>query len=174
MPSGCAALYRRATLDEIGFFDERFFAYCEDSDLGLRAVWASWHAWSAPRAVVYHKYSASGGTYSTFKLRLVERNRFWLALRNFTLPMLLGLPFHTAWRYALMAWALLRGSGKGQAAKSESVAALLWGFIRGNIEAALGAPRILFARPKRKRPAREFMKLLRANSASQRDIILTE
>src|SRR5260370_21202229 len=42
LPSGCAALYRREMLDEIGLFDESFFLYCEDTDLGLRARWAAW------------------------------------------------------------------------------------------------------------------------------------
>src|SRR3989339_741316 len=36
LPSGCAALYRKEMLDQIGLFDEMFFAYCEDTDLGLR------------------------------------------------------------------------------------------------------------------------------------------
>ena len=42
LPSGCAALYRRELLDDVGLFDEDFFLYCEDTDLGLRAVWAGW------------------------------------------------------------------------------------------------------------------------------------
>ena len=41
LPSGSAALYRREMLDEIGLFDESFFLYCEDTDLGLRARWAA-------------------------------------------------------------------------------------------------------------------------------------
>ena len=40
LPSGSAALYRRAMLEQIGGFDEDFFLYCEDTDLGLRAHWA--------------------------------------------------------------------------------------------------------------------------------------
>jgi GT2 family glycosyltransferase len=35
-PSACAALYKRAMIDETGFFDDDFFAYAKDSDLGLR------------------------------------------------------------------------------------------------------------------------------------------
>src|SRR6185369_3405641 len=35
-PSGCAALYRRSMLDEIGGFDKKFFLYGEDLDIGLR------------------------------------------------------------------------------------------------------------------------------------------
>jgi len=39
-PSGSAALYRRELLDQTGGFDDSFFLYCEDADLGLRARWA--------------------------------------------------------------------------------------------------------------------------------------
>ena len=38
-PDGCAALYRRAMLDDIGGFDEDFFAYADDAELGLRGRW---------------------------------------------------------------------------------------------------------------------------------------
>ncbi len=48
-PSASAALYRRAMLDEIGGFDEDFFLYSEDTDLGLRARWAGWKCLYVPR-----------------------------------------------------------------------------------------------------------------------------
>ena len=62
LPSGCAALYRRAMLDEIGLFDEDFFAYCEDTDLGLRARLAGWRCRYVPGAVARHHYSARPAT----------------------------------------------------------------------------------------------------------------
>ncbi|MBF0560208.1 MAG: glycosyltransferase family 2 protein, partial [Nitrospirae bacterium] len=43
-PSACAALYRSEMLKNIGWFDEHFFSYCEDADLGLRARLAGWKA----------------------------------------------------------------------------------------------------------------------------------
>ena len=52
LPSGSAALYRRDMLDEIGLFDERFFLYCEETDLGLRARWKLWECVYVPEAVV--------------------------------------------------------------------------------------------------------------------------
>ena len=61
LPSGSAALYRRAMLDEIGGFDDDFFLYCEDTDLGLRARWAGWKCLYVPEAVVEHHYSHSAG-----------------------------------------------------------------------------------------------------------------
>ena len=72
-PSGSAALYRRAMLDAIGVFDSRFFLYCEDTDLGLRARWAGWKCLYVPEAVVEHHYSHSAGGASPLKAYYVER-----------------------------------------------------------------------------------------------------
>lgn len=59
---GGAASYRRVMLDEIGFLDDAFFFSCEDVDLAWRAQLAGWEVMYAPRAVVYHKLKASGGS----------------------------------------------------------------------------------------------------------------
>jgi cellulose synthase/poly-beta-1,6-N-acetylglucosamine synthase-like glycosyltransferase len=50
-PSGSAAMYRRTMLQEIGLFDESYFLYCEDTDLGLRGRWAGWECAYVPGAV---------------------------------------------------------------------------------------------------------------------------
>ncbi|HYZ84419.1 MAG TPA: glycosyltransferase family 2 protein, partial [Bryobacteraceae bacterium] len=54
-PSGSSALYRRAMLEQLGGFDDRFFLYCEDTDLGLRARRLGWTAKYLPGAVVHHR-----------------------------------------------------------------------------------------------------------------------
>jgi GT2 family glycosyltransferase len=59
--NGGSAAYRKAMLDQIGPLDEDFFFSCEDVDLAWRAQLAGWQCVYAPRAVVYHKLSASGG-----------------------------------------------------------------------------------------------------------------
>jgi GT2 family glycosyltransferase len=59
--NGGSAAYRRAMLDQIGLLDDDFFFSCEDVDLAWRAQLAGWRAVYAPKAVVYHKLSASGG-----------------------------------------------------------------------------------------------------------------
>jgi GT2 family glycosyltransferase len=100
LPSGCAALYRREMLDEIGFFEESYFLYCEDTDLGLRARLAAWECVYVPQAAVEHRYShSSGGGTSALKAYYVERNRLRTIVRNFPLPDLLLSPFHSAVRY---------------------------------------------------------------------------
>jgi GT2 family glycosyltransferase len=48
LPSGSAALYRREMLDEIGLFDESFFLYCEDTDLGFARAGPAGNACTFP------------------------------------------------------------------------------------------------------------------------------
>jgi GT2 family glycosyltransferase len=110
-PSGSAALYRRAMLDEIGGFDEDFFLYCEDTDLGLRARWAGWKCLYAPRAVVDHSYSHTAGRATPLKAYYVERNRLFLLVKNFPLRNLLAAPLVSVMRYGWHAFYLLRGRG---------------------------------------------------------------
>jgi len=59
--NGGSAAYRRAMLDQVGLLDEDFYYSCEDVDLAWRAQLAGWPCVYTPRAVVYHKLSASGG-----------------------------------------------------------------------------------------------------------------
>jgi GT2 family glycosyltransferase len=79
---GAAVLYRRSALDAVALdggqvFDERLFMYCEDVDLGWRLQRAGWSCWYAPKAVVYHALSATGG--GTLASYYVARN-VWLVL----------------------------------------------------------------------------------------------
>jgi GT2 family glycosyltransferase len=110
-PSGAAALYARRMLDEIGLFDERFFLYGDDAELGLRGRLAGWACALAPRAVAYHHYSRSTGAYSSLKAFYVERNRVLVLLKLFPLAMIAVSPLHTAVRLTLAAWGAFSGSG---------------------------------------------------------------
>jgi GT2 family glycosyltransferase len=110
-PSGSAALYRRAMLDEIGGFDEDFFLYCEDTDLGLRAHWAGWKCVYAPQAVAHHHYSHTAGRATPLKAYYVERNRLFLLFKNFPLRNLLAAPFITLIRYGWHATFMMQGRG---------------------------------------------------------------
>jgi len=80
--SGGAALYRRAMLDDIGGFDESFFAYLEDVDVAWRARMQGWRSLYVPNAVVFHQHSATLGHGSKRKYYLVGRNRIRLLAKN--------------------------------------------------------------------------------------------
>ncbi len=117
-PPGCGSLYRKSMLDEVGLFDEDFFAYGEDTDLGLRGRLAGWKCICAYRSVIYHKRSGSTGEYSAFKAFHVERNRIWVAVKIFPLGLLLLTPAFTLYRYLYQAYAVF--AGKGMAGKFAS------------------------------------------------------
>lgn len=95
--SACAgaAIYRTSILDQIGLFDEAHFAYLEDVDLGYRARIAGFYNSYAPRAVVWHKGSASSGSrYNRFKVSHAAQNNLYLLYKNMPLwQILINLPF---------------------------------------------------------------------------------
>lgn len=176
-PDGAAALYRREVFDSAGLFDEDFFAYGDDADLGLRARLAGWRCLYIPSAVAYHHHSATLGPYSPEKIFLVERNRIWLATKLLPWPQLLLLPFHSARRYLYSFWALLTGQGDvGRSAQQNSAGAILWAVLRAQVGAAAGLPRMLGRRgeihKRRRISPREFARLLRRHSISARQLTL--
>jgi len=99
-------------LEEIGLFDESFFLYCEDTDLGLRARWAAWDCLYVPDAIVQHEYSHSSGKASALKAYYVERNRLFLAVKNLPARDLLLAPFYSMARYFWHLVYALQGRGK--------------------------------------------------------------
>jgi len=80
-PSGCCALYSRRLLEATEldgeYFDEDFFAYAEDIDLGIRSVLLGHKAALAPKAIIYHKGSATTAVNSVFALYHGHRNSVW-------------------------------------------------------------------------------------------------
>lgn len=110
-PSGCACLYRRTMLDEIGLFDQEFFAYADDVDLGLRGRIAGWGCIYVPTARVYHRYSSSSSNYSPLKAFLAERNRIWVLLKYYPAELVAASFFFTAARLALQFYGALTGRG---------------------------------------------------------------
>lgn len=176
-PSACAALYRRAMLDDIGWFDESFFAYCEDSDLGLRARLAGWRAVYVPRARVYHRYSGTGGGFSSLKGFLVERNRAWVVAKNFPTPLWVGALLWTLVRYGLQAYGALAGRGAvGRLVARTSLvhaAALL---VHANLAALRRLPGVLRTRRviqrRRRVSVREVAAMLRTFRLPLREVAL--
>ena len=83
-----AAMYNKAILDEIGLFDDNFFAYMEDVDLAIRSRINGYRNMLCPDAIVYHIGSAtSGSRYNEFKVKLAARNNVWVVYKNFPIPL---------------------------------------------------------------------------------------
>ncbi len=103
--SAGAALYRRAMLEYLGGFDERFFAYLEDADLAWRAGTAGWRTVYVPWARVRHITSATLGENSPTKKLLLGRNKVWMAAKNAPAA---DLPLILAYDLAAVTYALVR------------------------------------------------------------------
>lgn len=156
IPDGAAALYRTAMLARVGLFDERFFAYGDDADLGLRGRLAGWTCVYVPAARVYHVHSATAGKFSVLKAFLVERNRIWLALKLWPLPLLVASPVFTAVRLAFHAYGAVTGTGSsGEFAQGVSRGALALAMLRAYWSALKGFGAMWAAR----REVRKFRKL---------------
>ncbi len=101
--SACSALYRREALEDIQykneFFDNSFFAYYEDLDLAWRLQLRKWKSWSCPSALVLHVHSGTSISYSPFKAYHVNRNRFFLIVKDFPVIYLLNALLTTPYRY---------------------------------------------------------------------------
>lgn len=98
-----AGLYRRSAVLAVGGFDERFFAYLEDVDLGLRLQLAGWRCAYEP-AVARHAGGGSSWQLQRSPEALVERNTLLMAARAFPIAWAPQL----AYRQLGWAWHALR------------------------------------------------------------------
>ena len=80
-PSGACVLLRSSALKTIGLFDEEFWMYNEDQDLGWRLWLAGYSCIMAPLAVAFHQYEFSR---SQSKYYWMERNRLIAAWKNYS------------------------------------------------------------------------------------------
>jgi len=155
-PHGCACALRKTMLDEIGVFDEDFFCYFEDLDLGVRGQLAGWKCWYVPDARVRHVKSATAGNYSVFKAYHVERNRLYCLWKWMPRFLLLVAPLFTLNRYAMQGYAAHTHQGlSAEFVKEYSLMRLFVLLIQARIAALYRLPRML-AKRKRIRKARKI------------------
>jgi GT2 family glycosyltransferase len=178
-PSGCAGLYRRNMLEETGLFDEEFFAYADDVDLGLRGRLMGWGCVYVPAAMVLHKYSSSSASYSSMKAFLVERNRVWVLLKYYPVELIAASLYFTAKRLLLQFYGALSGkgaSGKFTAENSLFQAGIV--LLRAWCSALAAIPQVLRQRwefsKKRRIGRREFYRLISEFGISASEIALRD
>ncbi len=174
-PDGCAAMYRRRMLDQIGGFDEDFFAYGDDAELGLRARIAGWKCLYVPDAVVRHHRGSTFGLGSARRLMLIERNRVLLAAKLFPWSLL----WLNGWYYGLRLLAGIRAAQRGNGDVSHfpgitGKLRLIAALAAGDLHAVLLLPRILRKRAEigriRKLSPGEVRRLVLAHRAPLRDL----
>src|SRR5258708_1314684 len=155
-PDGCAAMYRRGMLDQIGGFDEDFFAYADDAELGLRARIAGWSCLYIPTAVFRHPRASTLGVRAARRVELIERNRVLLAAKLFPWSLLwLNGGYYLA-RIAAGMWWGLRGKGEtGQFPGISGKIKVLMALLRADWQALKLLPRML----RKRRQLKSFRKL---------------
>jgi len=178
-PDGCAALYRNRMLEEIGLFDEQYFAYGDDADLGLRGRWQGWKCRYASSAKAYHRHSSTLGKYSPEKAFLVERNRFWVALKLLPWPLLLVSPFFTLWRFFWHAASIFGKKGlAGGVTRDHSAWSLFLAMLRAYVSGFRGIggiwPKRRSVFEKRRIDNSRFYQLLQEYRISARELALRD
>jgi GT2 family glycosyltransferase len=122
-PCGGAAAYRRSMLAEIGLLDEDLGNYLEDVDLGWRAQLAGYRCLFVPKAVVYHRVSATGG--GKIASFYTGRNTVWVLAKNYP-----GSLLRRHWRAVVAAQLRIAGDALG-AWRGEAARARLRGQLTG-------------------------------------------
>jgi GT2 family glycosyltransferase len=111
-PCAAAALYRRSVVIDVGGFDEDFFCYVEDVDLGFRLRLAGHRCLYVPQAVAFHVGSATTGNESDFCVYHGHRNLVWAFVKNMPGILLwLLLPLHVLLNLLTIVWFAFQGRG---------------------------------------------------------------
>jgi GT2 family glycosyltransferase len=97
-PCAAAALYARPAFEAARGFDESFFCYLEDVDLGFRLRLNGESCVQVRRAEILHKASSIAGRMSAFSMFHSYRNRIWLLAKD--MPLLLLGPAIIGWSAA--------------------------------------------------------------------------
>jgi GT2 family glycosyltransferase len=136
--SACAAaaLYRRDALMDIGGFDERYFCYAEDVDVGFRLRLRGHGCLYVPGAVVRHVGSASSGRGGDFSTYHGHRNLVWTFFKDMPAALLaVYLPQHLLLNVVSVLWFSARGQAR-------TILRAKWDALRG-LPAVLGERRVV-------------------------------
>jgi GT2 family glycosyltransferase len=132
-PCAAAALYRRDAFQEVGGFDESYFCYFEDIDLGFRLRLAGHRCLYVPDAVASHQGAAIAGRESDFAVYHAHRNLVWTYVKDMPRGLLLlYLPHHLFVNALTLIWFSLRGHPRA--------------IFRAKVDALRGLPQVIRAR----------------------------
>ena len=104
-PSATASLFRREFFERAGLFDEAFFAYLEDVELGMRAAGLGLRGIYVPEARAWHLGSETAGPWSDPTVAWITRHQLLILAKHYSETML--LQFGVAVVVAQLLWAAL-------------------------------------------------------------------
>jgi len=105
--AGSCMLFRRALLDQIGYLDERFFAYQEDADFCFRARQAGWQVYYVPEAKIIHYGGMGGSGVQPYRSICAWHKSYFLYYRK---NLACDYPFLFNWIYYVMMFLKLSAS----------------------------------------------------------------
>jgi len=154
--SACAAaaFYPRQQFLDAGGFDDDYFAYHEDVDLGFRLRLRGLRCWLVPSAVVHHVGAGSSGPRSDFATYHGHRNLVWTYFKDMPAPWnWFYLPLHLAWGLLTVVYLILRGQGPA--------------ILRAKVDALRGLPAVLRKRKsvqaERRAPVSQVLRAMNQN-----------
>jgi GT2 family glycosyltransferase len=150
-PGGVAPLYKREVIDKIlkrdgEIFDEDFFAYVEDYDLGFRIRSLGYISFLSANAKLVHLHSKTGGVASPFKSYYCERNSILCAIKNFNILDLILFPFRSVW--VKISYVLKKNESVETLKGNVGILGMIWILVRANISAMILVPRFYIKRLK--------------------------
>jgi GT2 family glycosyltransferase len=122
--SGGASMFRADFFHDVGLFDEDFFAYYEDVDLGIRGNLRGWRLTFTPEAVAYHNTGTTSSRVKGFTTYQTMKNLPWVYIKNVPLRFLFSIGI----RLCLAYWGFfLRSFRRKQGLYAvKGVAATVW------------------------------------------------
>lgn len=128
--SGSGIMLKHSIVDRVGYFDNSFFAYYEETDLFARYKRAGYKIYYEPTMCTWHKIAQSTRAMPDFYLYHMHRNRFLFAVKNYDMPYLFSF-FKTYAKETIRATLRILKHGKASERESVSIVkAALWNLPR--------------------------------------------
>ena len=174
--SGGASIYRADMLNQIGLFDERFFAYYEDTDIGFRGQLAGWKMLYEPKAFVLHYVGGTSSRIDSYdkdeSMRIPKPQAEghdrpspfarYHSVKNFSYVYTKNMPSWLYWKYLPKFWASM-----GMMFASDLKRGLLKSNLKANFTAMINLPGMLASR-------REIQSRRKVTSATIDEVLVHE
>jgi len=148
-PGGVALLFKREVLEKIikrdnEIFDEDFFAYVEDLDIGFRIRSIGYECYLSANAKLIHLHSKTGGVASSFKSYYCERNAILTAIKNLPIFDLLLFPFRNI--YLKLSYLFNKNESVEKLKSNIGIFKMIYILIKAHLSALYLMPKFLIKR----------------------------